>query len=223
MNKESLRVEITIGSQIIMPKYPIHIDALLYAALEANSDWNESEIIAYLDEILDQENGIYKASAMRFLQDIRNPVTTKQVSFATRTHWEEWDIPISGNEKSITTKGGPFRKRVTTYNAISAHLIDFHVVGNAEKIKFLLNLLGFIGLGNNQGFGEIMDISIERSEDYSFFDEHGELARNLPISMIDQHKIQDYLNLTNSVKPPYINSKRVLSCVPNFRIATIRS
>lgn len=219
---KTLHISVELQSPIVMPKYPIHLDALLYDSIKDNSDLDHESIIHTLDTILAKENGIYKASALRFLKSNHFPITTFEWALATRTHWEDWQFSEHEKAKNIITKGGGFRKRVTTYNAILTKFVDFHATGNADQIKHLLSMLSFIGRLNNQGFGEISNIHIETIEgDYSFFDEEGELARCLPIDLVAADQRAQYLQITNSVRPPYQHSERVPSLLPSFRLKRI--
>ena len=198
------------------------------------SDINADEIIATnlnllfqsekeIEEAFDlidtlQENKIELSE--QFSKDY--PVEAIEWAMATRTHWEDWHFPRVEKKATIITKSGGFRKRVTTHKGIKAGFVEFNAVGDADKIEYLLNSLGFIGLNNSQGFGEIQDIQISEIEnDYSFFDENNELARNLPVSMVED---KGYLSVKNSVTPPYQNSERIDSFIPKISlIALIRS
>lgn len=216
---KTLHISVEVLSPLLMPKYPIHLDALLYAALKDNSDMEDGEVIEILDRILGKQDGVYKSSAMRFLKTNNFPLVSFERSFATRTHWEDWEYSENEKSKNVVTKGGGFRKRVTTYNAIQAYAVDFYAVGEANKIEYLLKCLGFIGLQNNQGFGEIGNITIsEIKNDYSFIDDQGELARCLPINLVPEELKLLNMQLKNSIKPPYQSSERVLTCIPNFRV-----
>lgn len=213
-----LHISLEILSPLLPPKYPIHLDALLYAALKDNSDKDDESILKIIDGILDKQNGVYKSSAMRFLKSNHFPLISTEWCFATRTHWEDWEFSQNEKAKNVTTKGGGFRKRMTTYNAIHPHAVDFNAVGEPKDIYYLLSCLGFIGLNNSQGFGEIGNITItEIEEDFSFIDEEGELARCLPINMVPEDIKNTVMQLKNSVKPPYQSSERILVCLPNFR------
>lgn len=213
-----LHISLELLSPILVPKYPIHLDALLYAAIKENTDLNDESILQLLNRAIDTKDGIYKSSAIRFLKSNHFPLTASERSLPTRTHWEDWEFSQHEKSKNIITKGGGFRKRVTTYNAINAYAVDFHAVGEADLIEYALDSLGFIGLQNNQGFGEIGNITIvEIEDDYSFVDEDGCLARCLPVDLVDQAIRPSSLELLNSVKPPYQSSERVASCIPNFR------
>lgn len=215
---KALHISLEILSPILVPKYPIHLDALLYAALKDNSDMDDESILKILDQVLGKHEGIYKASAMRYLKNNHFPLIAKNWSFATRTHWEDWEYSPNLKTKNVITKGGPYRKRVTTYNGIQAHAVDFFAVGKEKEIYYLLKCLGFIGLNNSQGFGEIGEISInEIDQDLSFIDDDGELARCLPINMIPENIKPSVMQFNNSVKPPYKSSDRLLAGIPNFR------
>lgn len=217
-----LHISVELLSPVVMPKYPIHLDALLYEAIKDNSDLDQQSITDLLDKFLAKKNGIYQASAMRFLKSNHNPLKTFEWALATRTHWEDWQFSEHEKAKNIITKGGGFRKRVTTYNAILVKTVDFHAVGDAARIKQMLEAIGFIGMLNNQGFGEVADVHIEVIDnDFSFFDEEGRLARCLPIELVDQDQRDQYLQVINSVKPPYKFSERVQSLLPSFRLKRI--
>lgn len=218
---KSIRISLEISSPILVPKFPIHLDALLFASYQLNTDLPDEEILNRMNEVLATQDGIYKASAMRYIRTKQTPIHSIQWSLVTRTHWEEWPYSQHQREKTVVVKGGGFRKRVTEYNAISTGAVDFHAVGDPQKIKYLLDNLGYIGLNNSQGFGEITAIHIEEDEDFSFFDEQGELARSLPIHFVDAEKNESYLRIFNSFKPPYQTSERVESLIPNFRLKTI--
>lgn len=217
-----LHIAVELLSPVVMPKYPIHLDALLYECIKDNSDLDQQSITKLLDTILSKKDGVYQASAMRFLKSNHNPIKSFEWALATRTHWQDWQFSEHEKAKNIITKGGGFRKRVTTYNALLVKTVDFHAVGNPKHIKQLLETIGFIGLLNNQGFGEIADIHIEVvADDYSFFDEDGNLARCLPVELVDLNQRDEYLEVINSVKPPYKFSERVPSLLPSFRLKRI--
>jgi CRISPR type IV-associated protein Csf3 len=214
-----IHITLEILSDILPSKYPIHLDALLYAALKDNSHMDDEEVLEILDKILDKKDGVYKASSMRYLKTNSQPITTKEWSLATRTHWSEWVYSKKTKARNVITKTGKYRKRITTRNGISVYAVDFYAVGEPEKIKYLLNCLGWIGLNNSQGFGEIGKIEIQEiADDFSFTDESGELARCLPINMVPSDIQDTVMRVENSFKPPYQSSERVLTCIPNFRI-----
>ncbi len=216
-----IKISLEISSPILVPKYPIHLDALLFASYQLNTNLTDTEILKELEKVLAKEDEIFKASAMRFVRTKQKPILTGEWSLVTRTHWVEWPYSQHDREKTIIVKGGGFRKRVTAYNSIITSAVEFHAVGEPSKIKYLLENLGFIGLNNSQGFGEITGIQIDDDEDYCFFDEEGELARCLPVHMVSSENSRHYLKIKNSVKPPYKTSERVDSVIPNFRLTTL--
>lgn len=215
-----IRIIVEVLSPIELPKYPIHLDGLLFWALKDESDITDEEALIKLDSILAKDGDIYKASSMRFIRSVDLPIVDKEIAHPTRTHWNEWKFTVVEKSKTITTKGGPFRKRMTIKAGISAGFVEFNAVGDAMKIQYLLDSLGFIGLSNRQGFGEIGEIQVDEiNEDYSFYDENGELARVLPIAVAKQY-CGEYLSIKNSYQPPYKTSARVDCLVPNFRVLT---
>lgn len=215
-----VRITIEILSPIEMPKYPIHLDGLLFWALKDETDLTDEQALAELDSVLAIDGDIYKASSMRFIRSVDLPIVDNEIAHPTRTHWDEWQFTLTQKSKTVTTKGGPFRKRMTTRSGMSTGFVEFCAVGDAKKIHYLLDSLGFIGLSNRQGFGEIGNIQIDEiNEDYSFFDENDELARVLPIAVANRNS-DEYLAIKNSYHPPYKTSIRVDCLVPNFRVLT---
>lgn len=215
-----LHITLEILAPIELPKYPIGLDGLLYWAIKNNSDSSDEQTLAYLDQILSKKDGVYQASSMRCIRSPELPLTQLEIAHPTRTHWVDWPFHVIEKKKSVTVKGGPFRKRMTVKDGLTVGYVDFHAVGDAEKIHYCLYSLGFIGTSNNQGFGEIGQIDIQEVEhDYSFFDENDELARVLPAALMEDKK-SEYLQIVNSFKPPYHTSPRQLCVIPNFRILT---
>lgn len=210
-----ISVLINLGSPIELPKNPIHLDALLYAAIEElGGD------VAMLDDILAKSDNIYHASAMQYIRSVVAPICAVSVAHPTVTKWADFTGDIK--KKSISEKGGPFRKRMTKRNGILVGQVMFNAVGDADKITWLLNSLGFIGLSNRQGYGEIRSVQIaEDQQDFSWFDDTGALARVLPVTLMPNGDQGNYLVRDNSFAPCYKYSETAKCCIPNFRQKTI--
>lgn len=210
---KNLHIVLELNTPIELPKYPISLDGLLYWAIVLNGG-DES----LLDVVLAKKDDIYLASALRF---VRAPYLCFEAMETAHPICQNWpDFPFKTDKKAVCEKGGPYRRKMTSRLGILAKQIDFHAVGNAEKIEYLLKILGFIGLSNNQGFGEIVSVTAtEIDDDYSWFDEQGELARVLPVKYVEQES--KYLKDVSSYKPNYATSERVACCLPNFRQITI--
>ncbi|WP_436659648.1 hypothetical protein [Acinetobacter sp. P1(2025)] len=211
---KNLKVVVEILSPIVMPKFPIHLDALIYYGVGFDFD--------KLDQVLakDDASGVYRASAMQFLRIAGETIKETAAVHATRTYWEDFKLPFSHKAGTITVKGGPYRKKMTKRNAISTQYVQFYAVGDAEKIKYVLSSLGFIGKSNQQGFGQIGNIEIEEVEnDFSFFDQNAELARILPIEMVETNK--SYLKQFVRYKPSYVQSESADCFLPNFKLITV--
>lgn len=210
-----LTITLEILSPIEQTRYPIHLDALLFHKLDGD--------FKLLDSVLAKdENGIYRASSMRYLQTPTHIVSGLSTAHPTRTNWPDFPYQLQLNKRSnwIIIKGGPYRKKLTKRNGLSTPFVQFHAVGDADKIRYLLSNLGFIGGSYNQGFGQIGAIEIEEAEcDYSFFDEDGELARILPVSLVPES--EKYLTQQARFKPNYFNSELQTCSIPNFRLKTV--
>lgn len=213
MTMKNLHIVLELITPIELPKYPISLDGLLYWSIVQNGGDQ-----SLLDSVLAKKGDIYLASALRF---VRAPHLCFEAVTTAHPICQNWpDFPFKTDKKTVCEKGGPHRRKMTSRLGILAKQVDFHAVGNPEKIEYLLKILGFIGLSNNQGFGEIVSVTAtEIDEDYSWFDEQGELARVLPVQYVEQES--KYLKDVSSYKPNYVTSERVACCLPNFRQITI--
>lgn len=216
---KNLRIRVQVLTPIEIPNYPIHLDGLLYWSIIDHTDWDKDTALSYLDSAIAKQNGIYKASAMIFTRSVDTPLIACETAHPTTINWNEFGLLLSKKIGTIITKTGYYRKRMTKRNAISVGYIEFYAVGDSYKIQHLLELAGFIGLSNKQGFGEIGEILIEEiAQDHSFFFENGLVARNLPIEMLpsDYKGVQQLLPTT----PPYSTTRKILSVFPEFTVIT---
>lgn len=221
MNKP-LHILLEIGSPIEMPQYPIHLDSLLYWAIKDNCDDDNVSVLARLDQILDKAHGIYKASSMRFVRSVSQGLIVKDINHPTRTHWSDWEIQLSKKASRVTTKTGGFRKRLTIKNGVLCERVEFFAVGDAAKIRYLLEVVGFIGTSNRQGFGEIININIEEVDvDQSWYSVDRELMRILPSTLFSPaYADQSYRLSMAAFAPPYHQSGQQACVFPNFLITT---
>lgn len=225
-----ISILLTIVSPIELPKFPIHLDGLLYWALnELGMDKSK------LDEILKQTDGIYHASSLRHIRTPTTPVVTTSNAHVTTSEWPEFEgelmervtskkgVTKLKEVKKIVFKTGSYRRRISIQNGLKVAEVEFHAVGDAQKIHWLLDSLGFIGLANKRGFGEIGSIAIsEIEQDLSWFDEDGKLARILPVTHL-KAEADRYLQQSCRIKPNYADATNplVMSCIPDFRLKTV--
>ncbi|EOZ8645471.1 hypothetical protein ACQWTT_001222 [Acinetobacter baumannii] len=215
----NLKITLEILAPIEVPKFPIHLDGLLFWSIIDHTDFTEDQALAYLDTVLAKENGIYKSSALIYTKSLKCPLTACETNHPTTINWNEFSLPLAKKVGSIVTKAGYYRKKMTSRNSLSVGFVEFYAVGDSKRIKHLLELAGFIGLSNKQGFGEIGEIIIEEIEnDYSFYLEDGSIARNLPVSMLPEgfNGMQQLLPL----KPPYRSAEKHLAAFPEFKVIT---
>lgn len=216
---KNLKIKLEILSPIETPNYPVHLDGLLFWSIIDHSNYSQEQALAFLDDVLAKEDGIYKASAMIYTRSHTHPLTACETTHPTSINWFEFSLPLSKKVGTIVTKSGYFRKKMTTRNAIAVGYVEFYAIGNPDKIRHLLELAAFIGLSNKQGFGEIGDISIEEIEnDYTFFLSDGTVARSLPVSKLPD----DYTGIKKllPIVPPYSTSPKQLAALPEFKVIT---
>lgn len=222
---KNLCITLHLKVPLIPGKYPLNLDGLLYWAAYEGSNEDDDAAQAILLKALAQEQGVFKASDMIYLQTPEVAITQKEAVFSTSMNWKEFKYPT--NRTAIMELGGPYRARLTTYASIDVVAVRFYAKGDAELIGYLIETAGFIGRGNNQGHGEISEIVIEEVDsDLSWYRINGsntvELHRCLPATVVDSiNEIKEDFELlalsSIRVKPPYTTSPNVLGYSTAFR------
>lgn len=209
-----LEIQIATHTPVELGPYPLHLDGLLFWTLYAHTD-DAGQALAMLEGMLSRQHGVFQASAMAFARTPLEPVTLRQTVHPTCFDWSEWDLPT--DRKSIMELGGPFRSRMTKYQAWAAPALIFHAVGDAKAIERVLRATPGIGTNSNKGSGEIRAVSVrEVATDHSWFFQ-GELARTLPVELFPDGP---GLPMQARITPPYNVGKTVSCFVPDFRVIT---
>lgn len=221
---KNLCITLHIKTPIITGKYPLNLDGLLYWSAYEGSAENEVKALEIVNRALASDQGVFKSSDMIFIQTPQHSITQQEAAFSTNFNWREHRFPTK--KKSILELGGPYRARLTTYDAIGCCAVRFYAVGDADIIRFLIESAGFIGRGNNQGWGEIGEIVIEEiAQDNSWYqvsnDNKPQLQRCLPVAVAESIDVletvftRDDQTLIKS-KPPYTKTKETLGYSTSF-------
>lgn len=231
MEMKNLCITLHLQTALIPGKYPLNLDGLLYWAAYEGSHDDEQKALEIVSKALASKDGVFCSSDMIYLQTLQGGITQGEAVFSTNFKWSEHKYPL--NRKSIMELGGPYRSRLTTYNSINVEAVRFYAVGNPDLIRFLIESAGFIGRGNNQGHGEIKEITFdELDQDLSWYviNEDGsvQLNRCLPASLCDNipelNEAMDKADQTLlRTAPPYITSPEVLGYSTNFRREVVTS
>lgn len=207
-----LEIQIATHAPIELGPYPLHFDGLLYWAI-FNHVQDCEEALSVLDTMLAKRDGVYCASAMAFIRTPLQGVTTATNAYPTCTDWREWGLPT--NKNTVMELGGPYRARLTKYQAWNAPAVVFHCVGEPERIRQVLHTLPGIGTNTNHGSGEIRAFSIEPCNTDQSWQCEDVLARTLPGHLADGHPLQ-----SSRCTPPYTSSPEQPCAVPDFRVIT---
>lgn len=222
---KNLSITLHLQSPLIPGKYPLNLDGLLYWAAYEGHKESDTAAQEVLLKALDSEGGVFKSSDMIYLQTPQGAINQTEAVFPTTMKWREFKYPLG--KKSIMELGGPYRSRLTSYTAIEVEAVRFYAVGDANLIHYLLDSAGFIGRGNNQGHGEIVEIVIEEVDhDMSWYvldDNDGAvLQRCLPTSVTQDIDVlaSTLAKLpisTIRTKPPYTTSADCLGYSTTFK------
>lgn len=231
MEMKNLCITLRLQTALIPGKYPLNLDGLLYWAAYEGSHDDEVKALEIVNKALASKDGVFCSSDMIYLQTLQGAITQGEAVFSTNFNWEEYKHPL--NRKSIMELGGPYRSRLTTYKSINVEAVRFYAVGNPDLIRFLIESAGFIGRGNNQGHGEITEITFEEIEqDMSWYainkDGSVQLNRCLPAALCQNiAKLNEALDPSDQTilrtAPPYISSPEVLGYSTYFKREVVTS
>lgn len=230
------------GSPVTLRKHPIHLDGLLSYILYKHTSC-PTRALTLLPELLlyDQHHGIYHASALAFGVTPEQGITAQHRHYVGNMihgkHLRDDRITPSrtqpdGTEhyRKIITAGGPEKSRLNKYNAWHAPYLVFHGVGDIQRIAPLVQFYCTrIGVNANSGSGTIRNRWINPiDQDYSLIDAHGQIARNLPLTWLQEqaeagNQIPDYTRATQlPVKAPYWQDHEQYQTVEGVAVSKIR-
>lgn len=111
----------------------------------------------------------------------------------------------------VSSSGGGFKAYYEDRHTVNAE-IWFHAVGNRKEVKRLLETyIHSLGSKRSVGYGEINSISVEEiSEDYSLFDQEGNVARILPV---EEFSVTQNVRVEAcSYRPAYWSTYNMTAC-----------
>lgn len=180
-------LQVELRSPVILPNYPLSLDGLLYWALLDHVDHDQA--MRHLDDLLASESGCYKASAMAFVRTPWQDIAAHETVYSVCEDFEDNDLYVSNERRrTVTTNGGPFRRRQSRWQSYSAAAVAFHAVGRPDEVANLVRWsIGGLGKNHPRGAGRIGAVSVvDCDADWSWADEQGRLARTLPTGLAGQ-------------------------------------
>ncbi len=174
-------IEMELLTPVILPAFPMHLDGLCWWALHQHV--REDQIDSALADILARDDqGVFKASAMKFVVSPTKALTSHDVTYADCWRWEKNGLIPTGRKTKIVIDGGPYRRRLQAWRSVHADRVLFTGVGHPAAIADLIShsILG-IGLNYRRGAGRLGAITWRETETpFSMFDANGAPVRTLP-------------------------------------------
>lgn len=226
-----------LGSNLTLRNKVLHLDGLLSNVCYRHIGCPE-KALTMLDDLLlfNPEHRMYHASAMAF------GVTGEQGIIACSRYYvgnlkhgkqlrDDLILPTKTTGKGeqyrkINIQGGPEKNRLNKHQAYYSPYIIFHGVGDVDKIDKLVQFhCSRIGSNAGSGSGTVDSIRVREIEaDFSFVDAHGQIAKNLPLSWIEQSNQK--LNFARTeqlpIKAPYWQSHHKFSTSEAVAVEKIR-
>jgi hypothetical protein len=201
MNPFELFIE--LKTPMVPGRNPIRLDGLIWHCLLLEHGCPDKAQLA-LDEYLESTGRFYHASSAAFavvrqqaLLDvngkaheapIKELIGMDRATIGSMSKGDLYQGYFPPNSKrgsrytTITTEGGPYITRLTSYKAYWADGLVFHAVGKGKAVADLLQLyLAAVGVNANIGFGTIGRVVVRpTSEDYSLIGADNKIARPIP-------------------------------------------
>lgn len=196
MNNNFKPFMVTFGIQtpIQVSPYPIMLDGLLYYVIEQlhHLEDNKDGVVEILSDLLDCEQGVFKASSALLVRNDTRSITTGVASHPTCIDWENYPFELS-KRKVLVVKSGPYRNRMTKYTTIMPLAVRFYGVGDAEKLRFYFQSVFGLGRSYNQGYGQVGSMvltTIDRDQSW-YGDATGikTLHRHLPVGLVENGNV----------------------------------
>lgn len=177
----SFEIQMELLSPVILPAFPMHLDGLCWWALHQHV--SEDKIEGALENMLARdEQGVFKASALKFVVSPTKTLTKHTESYSDCWRWEQSGLITMGRKAKIVTGGGPYRRRMQDWHSVHADMVSFTGEGHPAAIVDLIShsILG-IGLNYRRGAGRLGAITWRELEaPFSMFDATGAPVRSLP-------------------------------------------
>lgn len=231
MKHEPFTLICRVATPIVVPRYAIHLDALLWYCVGVHTNSSDSVVLkSKLDQLLkfSEDSQTYCASSMIGLVTPSNGVAAKTVSRVDYLSPEKLTTSeqVFIKNKRLIVVGGPTKKRLTQRQAITVPYVAFHGVGDAGKCAQYLSYY-LQGLGEDSqtsGGGEITQIDVIRHDDdckwYKTDDDY--VARNLPSEFCKKMGLEG-VEQPVVVSPPYYSKRKVMGyCVERIQVEPLQ-
>ncbi|ELP5902296.1 hypothetical protein QTV49_004325 [Vibrio vulnificus] len=227
-NLKPYRVVITTGTPVVLTQFAPSFDALVYEAMEQATNKSHDDIISEMKSIIkwNEDLGVFHASSMRFIISETQAVTKQnyvRVDVQKDLFRSENFSPNNSRKtgySSVTTAGGPFKKRVSERLAYSAMAVCFDAVCDEHTVKRLLlnNLVGVGYDGFSSGMGEVKTIEMIELEDDVSIEFEDTVRRNVPVS---KTAVFNSEVANTPVIPPYYTKHNNVESYIAERISTL--
>ncbi|WP_139117338.1 hypothetical protein [Endozoicomonas atrinae] len=216
---KSFELVFETGSPVTLRKHPIHLDGLLSYACFQHTGCPE-KALAMLHTLLkyDEHHDLYHGSALAFGVTPEQGITARHRHYVGSLRFGKQlrdnritpsRVANDGTEvfRRVFTTGGPEKSRLNRFEAFHSPWLVFHGVGDIHRIESLAQFYcARIGVNANSGSGTVRNLWINTIDhDYSMIDAHGQIARNLPMTWLqNQEQAPDYTRSASiPVKAPY--------------------
>jgi CRISPR type IV-associated protein Csf3 len=174
---ESLKVTFTFSSPVVVPEYPIHLDALLAWAKveEAKDQGSENPFPAQESLPLGTYGGIWQASALAFTPvgtSFFIPLTRK---FDINSLANDQGLKYEGKKNKFTQGSGKFKGYNLMMHCRWMLKAEAWGIGDLKEVVRLLSSVTSISNYRRIGYGEVASCKVTLAKDQSLW-----MARNVP-------------------------------------------
>lgn len=209
MNFTAFHLRADLLSPIVMGAIPTHFDGLLWQALAWHLG-SESEATAALPDYLQQTDGVYHASALKFVPSQAHSVVAAPICMIGAMRGSDLDPGLfspygrGGTYPPVNLLGGPTKARLDNYRGLWAPRIQFDAVGQGEAVLSLLQFY-ITGIGSHcqAGFGQVANWELRPSDSDQSLWHGGVPQRLLSLDLANRFRPGSGPDDVGSLSPPY--------------------
>ncbi|MDD3972411.1 MAG: hypothetical protein PHC31_10925 [Clostridia bacterium] len=214
-NFEPFKVDVDLGTPILLAHPYIHGDAVLMALLMKQVLGDEYYNLPASSPIpvhnllrlpLKQTKGVYHASVSQFDTDI----------IKTETVYKRFDEEhlnhVNTKIKRVRKGQGFFKDYMIKYPVIPTKKVTFYFNGNIKECKKILTDLIALGKKTDIGYGIVRSVSIEPTHEDNSFVKDGKCMRPFPAKEFESDYGFPSVARRLAWKAPYWDKKNIAMC-----------
>ncbi len=217
---QTIRVEVGLSTPLALGRTHFTLDAVLFGILSDMVERGQASADPIAEIPLRSENGLFYATAARFLNALEMPETkiggirpVQDMAEAAR-----FLKPKGKNLAKIITTRGDTKAHLSRMRSIACSSVVWEAVGDPEKVEALLRRTPNIGALRKDGHGEVAFVEItpaDSEQDEEILIRNGQPRRPIPVTSSYRLNVP---TVVETWRPAYWDRTNAAEC---YRMPTI--